>query len=335
VMAAIALTMGFKEAGLKYWVFNPKNQLKEAGYWSFAERHYLKNRLLDDEDLFVDLMGVLEEFASEGARRNEDAGDHVPFVLLLEEIGAIVSLFSTNEKKMFKAKVIALASLLRSSNMAIWFSGQSVNLEDLGLSGKSNRAIFTSIVAVGKDRESARQLCSQLELPFDTSEMGAGRYWITSAGNYPAVQAPQIPTYASWADVPNVFDLRPAVEEIGATYDEPTPVYPVEYQPTTKEKLEETFRIDATEKKEVEAIPDPVDLLEEPLNEIGRYIISRGGEVEVSALKNWGRGRRKGTITSEEIQDCLLEMMGMNLIETFTPFDRKGEFVKWVAGKNK
>jgi len=152
VMAAIALTMGFKEAGLKYWVFNPKNQLKEAGYWSFAERHYLKNRLLDDEDLFVDLMGVLEEFASEGARRNEDAGDHVPFVLLLEEIGAIVSLFSTNEKKMFKAKVIALASLLRSSNMAIWFSGQSVNLEDLGLSGKSNRAIFTSSVAVGKDR---------------------------------------------------------------------------------------------------------------------------------------------------------------------------------------
>jgi len=271
ILAAIALTMGVKESVLKYWVFNPKNQLKEAGYWSFAEQHYLKNRLLNDADLFIDLMTVLEEFATEGSRRNETAGDHAPFVLLLEEIGAIVSLFDAKEKQLFKAKVIALASLLRSSNMAVWFSGQSVNLEDLGISGKSNRAIFTSIVAVGSDRESARQLCSQLELPFDTSEMGTGRYWITSAGNYPAVQAPKIPTYSSWAEVPNVIDLRPAVEEIEETLvypvEEialPTQIHPVEYQLTAKEKLEDTFKLNSaelTQINEVEAIPDPIDLL--------------------------------------------------------------------------
>jgi len=141
-----------------------------------------------------------------------------------------------------------------------------------------------------------------------------------------------------WLTEDYLLGLLPKIPQTFAAIAQPTQVYPVEYQTAIKVKLEEAFKLSSAEPtqiNEVGATSDPVGLLKEPLDEIGRYIISKGGEVEVSALKNWGRCRRKGTITSEEIQDCLLEMMEMSLIETFTPLDRKGEFVKWVADKNK
>ena len=101
-----------------------------------------------------------------------------------------------------------------------------------------------------------------------------------------------------------------------------------ESQPSTKLNISESTQIN-----EVEAIPLSVDLLKEPLNEIVRYIISKGGEVEISALKNWGKSRRKETINSGEIKGYLLEMMEMCLVETFKPANRKCEFVKWTAKK--
>jgi len=116
-------------------------------------------------------------------------------------------------------------------------------------------------------------------------------------------------------------------------YQTPTQIYPVEYKPLVKQKLEDTFRIGEIEIKEVEAIPDPVELLKEPLNEIARYIISRGGEVDVRSLKAWGRSRKNGALLSGEIQDYLLEMMEMSLIEIFTHDDKKTEHIKWLSAK--
>ena len=139
VMAAIALSLGVKERGLRYWIFNPKNALEEAGYWSRTERHYLKDRLTTDENLFADLMNTLEVFSAEGSRRNNIPGKYEPFILLLEEITSLIGLFTPKQKQVFKSKLTALASLLRKCNMAIWLSGQSVTLEDLGFSGTSNR----------------------------------------------------------------------------------------------------------------------------------------------------------------------------------------------------
>jgi len=133
--------------------------------------------------------------------------------------------------------------------------------------------------------------------------------------------------------IPQTVDAGKQLNQIyPVEYQTPTQIYPVEYQPTVKEKLEDTFNLDSTEKNEVEALPDPVDLLKEPLNEIARYIISRE-ETTVSALKNWGKTRRKGSLSSSDIQDCLLEMMELQLIETFTPFDSKAEAVRWIASR--
>ena len=94
VMAALALSLGVKERGLRYWIFNPKNKLDEAGYWARAEKHYLKDRLLNDENLFADLMETIELFAAEGSQRNNQPGNYEPFILLLEEITALIGLFT-------------------------------------------------------------------------------------------------------------------------------------------------------------------------------------------------------------------------------------------------
>ncbi|MBM0745623.1 hypothetical protein JOY44_30045 (plasmid) [Phormidium sp. CLA17] len=220
LLAAIALSLGVKERGLRYWIFNPKNKLEEAGYWARAEKHYLKDRLQQDDQIFSDLMATLELFSYEGSRRNNQPGTYEPFVLLLEEITALIGLFTPKQKQAFKSKITALASLLRGCNMAVWLSGQSVTLEDLGFSGRSNRAMFTAIAAIGPDRTGCKNICDTLAIPFDETTLPPGRVWLTSNAVYSALVAPgNIPQYPTWEAVPNVIDLRPGVEvsEVGTS----------------------------------------------------------------------------------------------------------------------
>jgi hypothetical protein len=102
-LAAIALSLGVRDNGLRYWIFNPKAKLEEAGYWSRAEKHYLKDRLTNDEELFSDLMATLELFGSEGSRRNNQPGEYEPFILLIEEVNALTGLLTPKERQIFTA----------------------------------------------------------------------------------------------------------------------------------------------------------------------------------------------------------------------------------------
>ncbi len=351
MLAALALSLGVKERGLRYWIFNPKNKLEEAGYWARSEKHFLKDRLLNDEGLFTDLMETIETFAAEGSRRNNNPGKHEPFILLLEEITSLIGLFTPKQKQIFKSKMTAVTTLLRGSNMAIWLSGQSVTLEDLGFTGKSNRAVFTAIAAVAEDRTGSKSNCDLLAIPFDESTLPPGRCWLTDNAVYSALQAPgNIPQYPTWQDVPNLIDLRPyaaavevgteqhdledllaspalipqKIEQIADAYQLPSPV----------EQLEKTYQMDAVEPtaiREVVPTENSLEDLPEPLNDVARYIHSKDGELPISSLKNWGKSRRNGSLNSEAIDDSLLEMMELQLIETFTPHDSKGEWVRWIA----
>ena len=210
VMAALALSIGARDNNVKFWIFNPKPKLEEAGYWVKAERHYLKNRLLPDPNLFADLMQVLEEFGAEASRRNEVSGPHQPFVLLIEEINAISSTFGQKEKQLFKSQLVALASLIRGCEMALWMSGQSVNMEDLGFTGATNRAMFTSIVALGPARTGVDNVCNLLGIPFESAQFRTDtRYYLTAGCNYKALPMPSVlPKYKKWSDVQNLIDLR-------------------------------------------------------------------------------------------------------------------------------
>lgn len=207
--AAIALRLGKQRNGLNFWVFNPKAQLSEAGYWDEAQHHFLKNRLTCTR-IYEDLVEVLDQFAKEAVRRSDNPGqNHPPFVLLLEEINALVGIFATAQKTAFKGKITALASLLRGVNMAVWLSGQSINLEELGLGSRTNRAMFTTIVTVGADREAVVPICELLGVEFDPASLGpAERYWLTSKGTYLAPPAFPVRQYASWSEVTNLVDMR-------------------------------------------------------------------------------------------------------------------------------
>lgn len=368
ILAAMALSIGVRENGLRFWLFNCKPKLEEAGYWAKCDRHYLKNRLQDDENLFDDLMEVLEEFGSEGTRRNDTPGQHQPFVLLIEEVNALTGLLTPKQRQLFKAKVTALASLLRGCNMALWLSGQSVTLEDLGMTGKSNRSMFTAIVAVGtNNRESLSSLCQPLGIPFDESQLNQNtRYWLTSTGYSQALDAPaNIPQYPNWSSVPNLIDLRPGalpsanddgfgdVEGLLADVQlqegeiqekrsqsqlkglqKALKLRDEDVAEIDRQRLEDSYKKNAPDEFAIAPQNDSQSIensLSDPLDDVARYITSKGGELPVSALKNWGKTRRKGSLDSEAIEESLIELMNLQLIETFTPADSKGEWVRWIA----
>lgn len=348
ILAAIALSFGVLQNGLKFWVFNCKAQLSEAGYWNRSEKHFLKDRLQHDDDLFADLMDVLEQFSTEGTRRNSNPGEYPPFVLLLEEINALTGLLTQKQRQLFKSKITALASLLRSSNMAIWMSGQSITLEDLGLSGKSNRSMFTAIVACGTEREAVGDVCKMLGISFDNSKLNPDqRYWLTATGSYAALPAPaNIPQFQSWSDVPNLIDLRP-----GATAD---PSYPpnlvdslladvegqeqaistakkppiIQDEPrSVVKKLEDSYKINAADEFNTEKTLTGLDDVHE---DVAAYILERG-ECSIGSIKNWGKNRRKGTLSADDVDEILINLLDLQLIETFNPPESKAEFVRWIA----
>ena len=276
-------------------------------------------------------------------------------------ITALIGLFTPKQKQIFKSKLTAVASLLRGSNMAIWLSGQSVTLEDLGFSGRSNRAMFTAISAVDSDRTGCKSVCDLLAIPFDEANLPAGRCWLTSNAAYPALQAPEnIPQYPTWEAVPNLVDLRPGVaavelpqvaplfsasdidemlaspaltprkvEDIAKAYGLPLPI---ERSPV--ERLDDSFKLNAVEPTAIaEVVPTKTfDDLPDPLDDIARYIQSKGGELAVATLKDWGRAKRKNPLDSEAIDHLLIELMELHLISTFTPSEGKGEWIKWEAG---
>jgi hypothetical protein len=316
ILAAMALAIGVRDNGLKFRVFNPKPKLAEAGYWNRAEIHYLKNRLQHDENMFVDLMTVLEEFAAEGTRRNDNPGEeHQPFVLLLEEINAVTGLFTPKQKQLFKAKITALASLLRGCNMALWMSAQSINLDDLGLTGKSNRAMFTAIVAVGADREAVNGLCHPLGIPFDNSKLTPGdRYWLTTSGYYPALPSPtNIPTYPDWGSVPNLVDLRPGAEQ--------TPTHQID-----------GLLADVEQQEQAIAGPDEFTstpkLPSEQHEKLAEYMAQKRELPVRKVVQNWGTGH---DLNTEEVWQLLIDLQSVGLLDTFTPVGTNAEWVRWVG----
>lgn len=341
VLAAMALAIGVRENGLRFRVFNPKPKLAEAGYWSRAEVHYLKNRLEQDDDLFTDLMAVLEEFASEGTRRNDTPGEYQPYVLLLEEINAVTGLFTPKQKQLFKAKITALASLLRGCNMALWMSGQSITLEDLGLTGKSNRAMFTAIVAVGTVREAIAGLCQPLGIPFDNSKLKPdARYWLTANEHYEALPFPQnVPTYPDWASVPNLIDMRPGMNDTPNQVDvlladvkeqenAAKPAIDIQDDPrTVAQKLEDSYKLNARDEFPFNTRTG----LEDTHEDVLVYLDSKGGEAPKGMVKNWAKSRRKGALDSTRIDEILINLVNLHLIESFTPEGTKGEWVRLRA----
>lgn len=344
VLTAMALSLGVRDNGAKFWVFNPKNKLEEAGYWIRAEKHFLKNRLQDDPELFTDLMDVLEQFANEGTRRNDNpTGDRPPFILVIEEVNALTGTFSPKERQLFKSRITGLASLLRGCNMAIWLSGQSITLEDLGLTGKSNRSMFTTIVALASDRAAAKELCTPLGIPYAPEQLKPNeRYWLTGNGHFQALPAPaNIPQFPSWEAVPNLIDLRPGASALvggesaileldDLLMGEPAPVAvepkpPMVREPTPPrspvERLEQAYKLSAPDE-----FPDVPEYPSELHQKLANYLQSKGEFPIRKIAQNWGHD--KG-LSSEAIKDLLCDLITLGLIDTFSPPGTDAEWVRW------
>lgn len=351
VVTSLALQVGKKLHQLKYWVFDPKSKLEEACYWAGAERHYLKNALMPDPDLFEDLMAVLDEFGAIATERNNNPQpDRPPMILLLEEVTSLIGNFTPKQKNSFKMRIISLAALLRGCNMAIWLSGQSVTLEDLGLTGKSNRNMFNSLVAASGDKAAdAKLLAHLLGIEVDVSLLQRGqRYWLTNRGLYgvPALSLEKVfPIVTSWSGS-NIIDLRPD-EARGE----------VQFNPLGLEDLKSDFNQSRSESSEKVTSPhgrsrrpkvllrsrfssnssellsnnSTIPALSEPLDDVARYILSKGGKLPIASLKNWGKTRRKGSLDSAAIDESLIQLMELGLIETFSPPETKAEWIRWAA----
>ena len=68
------------------------------------------------------------------------------------------------------------------------------------------------------------------------------------------------------------------------------------------------------------------------LDDVESYVKERG-ECPESAVKNWGKTRRKGTLTSSEVEDLLIELVSFGRLESFTPPSGKGRWVRWIGSR--
>ena len=149
-----------------------------------------------------------------------------------------------------------------------------------------------------------------------------------------AVELPKVAPLFSASDIDEMLAspaLTPRkIEDIAKAYGLPLPN--IERSPL--ERLEDSFKLNAVEPTAIAEVPvtqNLFDNLPEPLDDVARYINSKGGELPVASLKNWGKSRRNGALNSDAIDDSLIELMQLQLIQTFTPIDSKGEWVRWIA----
>ena len=66
------------------------------------------------------------------------------------------------------------------------------------------------------------------------------------------------------------------------------------------------------------------------LDDVETYIKERG-QCPESAVKNWGKTRRKGALSSSEVEDLLIELVSLGRVESFTPPSGKGRWVRWIG----
>jgi len=123
--------------------------------------------------------------------------------------------------------------------------------------------------------------------------------------------------------IPQTVDAGKQLNQIyPVEYQAPTQIYPVEYQPTVKEKLEDTFKLSSaelTQVNEVEAIPDPIDLL----------LLNYADDPKTASFLKWVSNKTDGEIvTRNQIKGSYWakqygrdkETMDVALVEAITNF---------------
>jgi hypothetical protein len=117
---------------------------------------------------------------------------------------------------------------------------------------------------------------------------------------------------------------------------------PVEYQPEMikgshaqfapkkediKQQLDRLFSAESADEHPLEKAIEDEPKLEPDVQRLADYIESKG-QIAVRAIKqNWGKNNG---FVSSQIDDFLIELMGLSLVETFTPEGRREEWVKWA-----
>jgi len=120
-----------------------------------------------------------------------------------------------------------------------------------------------------------------------------GKFRIYDYGgeNFKELQVPP------WLTEDYLLGLLPKIPQTVEEIAQPTQVYPVEYQPTAKERLEDTFKLNSaelTQVNEVEAIPDPIDLL----------LLNYADDPKTASFLKWIAGKPEGEVVTREQVRC-------------------------------
>ncbi len=125
------------------------------------------------------------------------------------------------------------------------------------------------------------------------------------------------------------------------------PQYPTFQQPSTPQpqptqstqKPQPDFRAQVTSwlrdcweaelpQDESKAAPSRIDSLPDGnLKNLAAYLRKKGEMAVREVKQNWGKNN---ALNSEQVQDLLIELIEMNLIETFSPLTSRAEWVRWA-----
>lgn len=335
--------------GVEIWIFSAKDlaypTADETGYWSGCDRV-----------AYADFAGGSPELIAYAYERWHELFKQFralqkPKILILDEFDTIISVAESRKKTLptaygFTLELMEFARTTASTgagrNWAVWAIAPVADVTGLGLSRAKIRTF---------NRNLAGDL-SCWDYAFVNAALTNGIVALEPTAEQIAVMQRKGLTHivsidGKWHESPSITPPSPdpAVKvrneikvenlQVSKTVGQSFPTSARAFAAPTrnagvKPKLKSQQLEDSI--KEVEPTPvDPIEALKEPLDDVARYILSKDGEVTVSTLKNWGKTRRKGALNSSEIEDCLLDLMALQRIETFTPLDSKAESVRWIA----
>ncbi|MBD2072686.1 hypothetical protein H6F86_02035 [Phormidium sp. FACHB-592] len=357
VQSAIRHTHSRYNGVVDFWVFDPKGAAwcgleRTQNYLFCNEPRYVPQVLTRLESL-IGMMQLRQQQRMQQGGHYRAGSEPKTVIIAIDEFNSLLSLaqefdesFPSKENPRTQKKIQRYVERLifqgAEDKVYLWLMAQTTRVEQLGLntSVQDNMAYFAQ--SRNGDYQSVEDAISNnyvVSNPTQRKELNS----LLTTYRYDQTQDLKIPiafTTLGGNQLCKLPDLSQAKHYQLASipqYQQPSTSQP--QAPLTAQKAQPDFRSQITSwlkdcweaelpQEESKIKPSQVDALTDwKLQSLAIYLRKKG-EVAVREVKqNWGKNNG---LNSEQVQDLLIELMAMNLIETFSPLTSRAEWVRWA-----
>jgi hypothetical protein len=357
VQSAIRHTHSRYNGNVDFWVFDPKGAAwcgleRTQNYLFCNEPHYIPQVLTRLERLIAMMQQRQRQRMQQGGHYRPGT-EPKTVIIAIDEFNSLLSLaqeydesFPSKENPRTQKKIQRYVERLifqgAEDKVYLWLMAQTTRVEQLGLntSVQDNMAYFAQsrngdyqsvedaisnnyVVSNAAQRKELNNLLTtyrydqtqDLKIPIAFTTLGGNQLCklpdLSEAKNYQLASIPQ-------HQQPSTLQQQPA---------QPTQQQQPDFRSQVTSWLEQCWQTESPQ-EESKTKPSQVDALTDwKLQSLALYLRKKG-ELAVREVKqNWGKNNG---LNSEQVQDLLIELIELNLIETFTPPTSRAEWVRWA-----